>query len=169
MLNLVGQSAVERAKSITIFLLLGLLALSLWQMSTEDANAARDDQNRRASADVARRFAIALTTYDFAHPDIQLRQLATVSSSSVRDRVEAASSDIVSGRVSSLGEATSTVVLRLSDSRSDVLVATSQVVSGTYLGASAKIAGLLSVSVVPSGTAWVVIDYSWLEAPIGVP
>jgi hypothetical protein len=169
MLNLFGRSAAERAKSIAICLLLGLCTLSLWQVSTENANASREDQNRRASIDVARRFAVALTTYDYVHPDIQRLQVAAVSSSSVRDRIEAASSDIVSARVSSLGEATSAVVLRLSSWQTEVLVATSQVASGSYLGSPTELVGLLSVTVVRSGTAWVVTDYRWLQAPGGAP
>jgi hypothetical protein len=169
MLNLVGRSSAERAKSIAIGLLLGLLVLSVWQLSIENAQANREDQAHRAAVDIAQRFASALTTYDFAHPGVQGLQIAALSTTAIRDRVFASSGDVVSARASSVGDVTDVIVATLTGSTATVLVTTSQVVSSTYTGTAATLAGLLDVTVGRSPRGWLVTDYRWLLAPGGPP
>src|SRR5690348_7635425 len=102
MLNLlVGRSALERGKAAAILLLAGLLAISLWQVSADRALGAKENEARSAAIAVARQFALALTTYDYAHPDLQLINVQAVSSQAIRDRVRSASIDLVTARASS--------------------------------------------------------------------
>src|SRR5713226_1138321 len=98
MLNLLGRSSVERAKSIAIGVLGGLLVVSLWQLASGNARVAGDQQNRQAVTEVARRFAIGLTTYDYAHLAFQASELVAICSPVVWKRVAAASPDLVAER-----------------------------------------------------------------------
>jgi hypothetical protein len=141
----VGRSTVEQGKSLGIVLLAGLTAVSLWQVANARAVAVGDQQARASVESISERFAIALTTYDYAHPAVQAGQVAAVSAPSVRERVGTASRDLVLARASSFGEATGAVVSVLTSDRADVLVRTSQVVSGSYEVTTARLYGLLEV------------------------
>jgi hypothetical protein len=169
MLNLLGRTGAERAKSLAIGILAGLLLFSLLQISVQRADAQRETRNRQAVADVARRFAVALTTYDYAHPGVQLLAIATVGSPAVSARVMAASSDLASAKASSIGEVTGSTVKTFSGSSAEVLVGTSQVVSGTYAPSGTRLVGLLDVTIGSPRQTWVATDYSWLQAPSGTP
>ncbi len=100
---------------------------------------------------------------------MQASQLAALSTAGVRDRVIASFGDVVSARASSVGDATDVIVATLTGSRATVLVTTSQVVSGTYAGTGAALAGLLDVTVDRSTQGWFVTEYRWLVAPGGLP
>lgn len=169
MLSLFGRRFVERAKSIVIGALAGLLIVALWQVSSERAQIAQQDQDRQIAGQIAQRFAVALTTYDYAHPDLQLSQIASLSSPAVFDRVSASSHEMAAAQASSLGQATDIVIVNGASSGTDVLVTTSQVVSGTYTLAGTTLAGLLDVRIGRPGSAWVVINFRWLVAPAGAP
>lgn len=162
MLTLLGRSAVERAKSITIALLTGLLMLSLWQVSAGNAQANREDQNRQGAIDVARRFAIALITYDYAHPELQRRNVAAVSSPTVQEKVSGAMPDLLAIRASSIGEVRDSIVSRLADTDARVIVSTSQVTSSRDVLTAIQMEGLLEVSLSQSPRSWIVTNYQWL-------
>ena len=167
MLNLFGRSAAERAKSVAISVLAGLLLLALWQLETQSALAMREDQNRQVAVNVAQRFAIALTTYDYAHPNVQLVTVAAVSSVAVQERVRAAAGDVVAAKASSLGGVIDAIVTNLTAAKADVLLETAQVVGGSYAETGTTLRGLLKVTVGQTGGGWVVVDFRWLLAPSG--
>lgn len=169
MLNVLGRSTGERAKSIAIVIMSGLLLLSLWQASSARAQAQRESRDRQAVTDVAGRFALALTTYDYAHPNIQMLAVAEVASPAVRARVAAAFTDLTRAKASSIGDVTNSIVETLSDSRAEVLVRTSQVVSGSYVAPAMVLSGMLDATIISLGSGWVVSDYSWLAMPSGAP
>jgi len=164
MLNLLGRSAAERLKSVTIVLLTAVLVSLIWQMSNQGAAAASDQAERDAAVAAAWRFAIALTTYDFAHPDVQVSQVGAVSSVSVRDRVRMATADLVAAKASSVGDPISAMVVSEIKSTVNVVVRTSQVVSGSYVRTGVVFVGLLSVTVTLSNGRSVVTDYRWIES-----
>jgi hypothetical protein len=168
MLNLVvGRSALERGKAAAILLLAGLLAISLWQVSADRALGAQENEARSAASALARQFALALTTYDYAHPDLQLINVQAVSSQAIRDRVRAASIDLVTARASSVGEVTEMVVISVSIDRVEVLTYTSQVVSGSYVSGALSLTGLLDIIVSKPKADWVITGYQWLLPPEG--
>lgn len=169
MLRFIGRSAAERAKSIAIGLLAGLLTISLWQLSAQNVEATRGKQVRDVAAAVARQFATALTTYDYAHPDVQLVQIAAISCPLVSDRVRSASQDVAYARATSVGAVSDPIVTTVTNSHAEVLVGTSQVVSSIYTSRVAELAGLLEVGVDQTGARWVVSDYRWLVAPGAAP
>ena len=166
---LVGRSRLERGKAMGIVILAGLLGLSLWQLSVGHAQAVRGNQDRQAVADIAGRFAIAMTTYDYVHPGVQASQVAPLSSASVRARLAASSEDAILARASSLGAVTYTAVVSATTSRAEVLLGVSQVVSGTYVTTGSQLAGLLDVALSRTVSGWIVTDYRWLLAPGTAP
>ncbi len=143
--------------------------LSLWQVSTENGQAQRADLVRQVVADIAGRFAIALTTYDYAHLNVQLLQVGKVSSPPVRDRVIISSSDVASAKASSLGEVSDSIVVSLTSFRADVLIGTSQVVKNTFTVAGTTLTGLIDITVSRLNGDWLVTDYRWLLAPGSTP
>ena len=169
MLRLFGSSTVERAKSLAVGGLAALLVLSLWQLTAENAQAARDDQNRQAVTGVASRFAVALTTYDYAHPDLQISRVAAVSSRAVVDRVSASSGDLAAAKVASIGEVRDTRLVTGPNSAAEVLVSTVQVVSNIYAAAGTTLSGLLYVALIRLGTGWEVTNFRWLLSPTSAP
>lgn len=169
MLNLLGRSTVERAKSITIALLTGLLMLALWQVSTGNAAANREDQNRQGATDVARRFAIALTTYDYAHPEVQRLNVAGVSSETVQEKVSSALPDLLALEASSLGDVRDSIVSSLTNTGARVIVSTSQVISSRDVLTATQLVGLLEVSLSRSPQSWIVTNYRWLAVPGNAP
>jgi len=94
--------------------------------------------------------------------DRQAAQVAAISVPSVRQRIGGAAQDPVLARASSLGTATGGLVSVLTTNRAEVLVRTSQLVSGNYEMASTQLKGLLDVSLSRSQRGWVVSDYLWL-------
>ena len=125
----------------------------------------RTRRERRAS----RCALLSPTAYDYAHPNVQITQLATISSSAVRDRVAGAAGDLVVARASSIGDVSDSFIARMTSSYVEVLVRTSQVVSAAYSAAGTKLAGLLDVTVSRTPQGWTVTDYSWLSSPGGAP
>ncbi len=112
---------------------------------------------------------MALTTYDYAHPDVYVRQVAAVSSQVVSQRVRAATTDFQFAMASSLGDVTGVKVASLTDSQGEVLVDTLQVVSDRYAVVRTNLTGLLDVTVSRSGEVWLVSDYRWLLTPSSGP
>jgi hypothetical protein len=165
MLTLLGRSATERAKSVAVVLLGSVLIVSLWEVSTGHSAAVREQQERETVIVVARRFAVALTTYDYAHPNVQLSNVAALGSMSVFDRASGSSADVAAAKASSQGDATSAVVVTVDGAGAEVVVTTVQVVSSSYTGTGATLTGLLDVTVSRSGRGWIVTDYRWLQAP----
>jgi hypothetical protein len=165
----VGRSTVEQAKSLVIVLLAGLVAVSLWQVCVGRMVAVRDQQDRENVVNVAERFAIALTTYDYGHLNVQAAQVAAVSAPSVRGRVGFTSQDLVSARASSVGAATNAVVSALTKDRAAVIVRTSQLVSGSFEETTTKLYGLIEVRLSRSQGGWTVVDYLWLTSSGGAP
>jgi len=169
MLTRLGNSTVERAKSVTVAVLATLLATSLWQLSVGQAQAQQGKRDTSAMSAVAERFAVALMTYDYAHPEVLYSQIGAVRSSAIDRRIRAAFVDIASARVSSVGEVTESYLTSVTASEARVLERTAQVVSAQYMAANIQLFGLLDVTVTRSTQGRLVSDYQWLLAPVAAP
>ncbi len=165
MLSVFGLSTTERAKSVSIAVLSILLAVSLLQVSAGRAQMEQEKRDKDAAVDIARRFAIALTTYDYAHQRAQAELVAGVSSQVVMDRVRAAWLDVESAKAASLGDVTADTVVVATQSDAEVLVWTSQVVSNRFVVAGSTLVGLLDVWARLTDGRWIVTDYRWLLFP----
>jgi hypothetical protein len=163
-----GGSAIDLGKSIAIVVLAVLLGAALCQASTGRSQAVRDDQARAAARDVARRFAVALTTYDYAHLEVQLAQVERLSSATVVQRIRSAQDDVGVAQASSIGEVESDHVAMQSRLSARVLVETKQVISNSYPKA-AQLKGMLDVTVAAGRDGWTVAEYRWLAVPTQVP
>jgi hypothetical protein len=166
LIRVLGTSGIERTKSIAICAMAALLGLSLWQVSTGRSASNESQQSRVAAAEAARGFAVALTTYDYAHLDNYIHQVAAATSGDLRARVAAASKDLAAAKASSIGDVSSATVARITSFEAEVLVFTSQVVSGRYVVEATRIAGLLDVTLVHAKDRWVITDFRWLLAPV---
>jgi hypothetical protein len=169
MLNLFGRSTTERAKSIAIGLLAALLVISLWQLWTATSQASHNDRNRQVATDLARQFAIALTTFDYAHEDVQRLSIAALSTPVVQRRVGRALPDLVALRASSHGDVRDSVVSSLTSTKAVVIVSTNQLFTSRNNLTATRLQGLLEVRLSQSPQSWVVTDYRWLEAPVDAP
>jgi hypothetical protein len=167
--SLGGQTVIERSKSLIVVFLAALAAISLLQTSMDRITIVRGQQDRENATDVATQFAVAVTTYDFAHPSVQLSEIGALSSASVFRSVVAASTDLVGAKASSVGAVTKVYVATVTGRQIEVLVRTSQVVGNTYVRSGTELAGLLDVTVSGMSTRWIVTDYQWLIAPAGAP
>lgn len=161
--------SLEQSKSIVIAALGILLGLSLLQLRTDATSAVQDRNDRDSVASVARRFAIGLTTYDFAHTAIQREQMTRLCSKFVVNRIARSEGDVVAVRASSLGSVVDAVVVAVKNSRADVLVKTLQVVTSQFQPSGHRLEGLVRVTEERSATAWIVTDYEWLLVPTNSP
>jgi hypothetical protein len=125
----------------------------------------REQEDRQHAAEVARRFSVALTTYDYAHLDVRLATIASITSAAVRTQVVAASRDVGTAKASSLGDAFKVVVVNATDSLAEVLVETSQLVRNVYVQSATRLAGLLDVTVAREDGVWLVSGFRWLLVP----
>jgi hypothetical protein len=163
--RLVGQSGIERAKTVAVAVFATLWTLALIQAWTSGEDSNRLRQDRQASVEVARQFALALTTYDFAHPDLQLRALSQVSEPGVVRAVATASNDLEAAKAASVGGVLNTVLIASDSSESQILVRTSQVARSDFSDGSSVLTGLLEVTVTNMEAGWKVSAYEWLRVP----
>ena len=138
-------------------------------MSVGRADGVGAVQDRKAVAELARRFAVALTTYDYEHLDVQSLQLSAISSPAVVARVRGASRDLVAAKASSVGDAIDSIPSAVTGSQADAFVGTSQVMTSRYQPAGTKLAGLLEMALSHTSQGWVVTDYRWLLASVAAP
>lgn len=139
-----------------------LTTVSLVQVAVERSHGGQPQQGRSQVLSAARDFAIALTTYDYAHPDVQERRLAEVAAPTVVTRVRSAQPDLRQYQASSLGE-TPELWLQAFDGRSaDVLVRTHSTVQSIYSPPGTKASGLITCRVQEQQNRWHVTDYRWL-------
>jgi hypothetical protein len=165
MLTLFGQSVAERAKSAAIAVLSILLGVSLFQVSSDRMQTDQDMRDKEAARDVARHFAVALTTYDYAHENAQAMLLKAVSSAEVSERVCAAWLDVQAAKAASIGEVTADTVVIASRAEIGILLWMSQVVSSSFAASGATLVGLLDVTVHQVEGRWIVSDFRWLLIP----
>jgi hypothetical protein len=163
MLNqLIGRTPVEVGKSVGLLALAVLTTIALVQVSVERSHGNQTQQGRSEVVSTAREFAIALTTYDYAHPDVQWRRLSSVAAPTVIEKARGAEPDLLQYQASSLGESPE-IWLQDFDGRSgQVLVRTHSIVQSVYSPPGTKASGLMSCRVEQLREGWRVTDYRWL-------
>ena len=157
-----GRTPVEVAKSIALAVLALLAAGALVQLAIERSQGRQEEHGRSEVLATAREFGIALTTYDYAHPEVQRKRLASVAVPSVVEKARSAEPDLVQYKASSLGQ-TPEVWLQEFDGRSaQLLVRTHSTVQSLYSPPGTRSSGLLSCRVEQERNGWRVTDYRWL-------
>jgi hypothetical protein len=164
MLNaLVGRSRIEGAKSIAIAALTVLLAVSLWQVSAGQAQAQQEMRDRNAAAEIAGRFAVALTSYDYAHLDVQQRELRGVASNDVIAVITRSSGDVQAAKATSIGTVIRSWIVGFESAHADAIVRVSQVEDSTFVAAPTVQSSLLDVRIADTRGGWQVVGFEWLS------
>jgi hypothetical protein len=139
-----------------------LTTIALVQLSMERSHGTRVEHGRSEAVTAAREFAIALTTYDYAHPDVQWRRLAAVAAPRVVDKARSSEEDLVRYQASSLGEAPEVWLQEFDGRSAQVLVRTHSTMQSVYSPPGTKVSGLISCRLEQERDGWRVTDYRWL-------
>ena len=153
---------MEVAKTVLLVFVSLMAAIALQQLAANRStqNAGRED--RSAVLSVARDFGRELTTYDYAHPDVQANRLAPLVTGQVLDRVRRAFPDLALYRAVSVGEPPEAYVQTVDADRARVLLQTRSVMQSQYLAPGTRSSGLLLCDLRRSDSGWRVYDYRWL-------
>ena len=163
MLNqLLGESRLERGKSIAIVVLALLAAVGLQQLAS-----ARQELNSRPAAEsaalnTARSFAAALTTYDYAHLDVQDSRLQGLVTPEVMDSIRKSQPDLVSAQASSNGSAVQAYLQNFSGQAATALVQTQQTITNIASPQTTRASGIFSCQLQLGTDGWRVTAYQWL-------
>jgi hypothetical protein len=161
--RLVGRTPVEIGKSIAIVVLALVALLALVQLSVERTRTQGPaDQGRSQALSTARQFALALTTYDYAHLQVQENNLSAVAVPSVVSKVRSAEPDLVQYQASSVGGQPDLWLQDFDGHRARILIRTRSTMQSTFAPAGTKASGLVTCQVEDRSGGWRVTDYQWL-------
>jgi hypothetical protein len=160
--RLAGGTPVEVAKSGLIVFLALIAAIALQQLAATRSTQTTGEADRADVLQVAGSFGQELTTYDYAHPDVQVNRLRPLATPAVLDRVRRASSDLALYKAVSVGQPADTYIQRLDASHAEVLVQTHSTTESQYTPPGTRSTGLLLCEVEHAGSGWRVSDYKWL-------
>lgn len=160
--GLIGRTPVEVAKSVALVVLAALTAVALVQLSMERTQGRQEEHGRSEAISTARTFGLALTTYDYAHPDVQWRQLSAVAAPQVVARARSAEPDLARYQASSLGQSPEVWMQEFDGRSAQLLVRTHSTVQSVYSPPGTKASGLFSCRVEQGRGGWRVTDYRWL-------
>jgi hypothetical protein len=163
-LTILGRGSVEKLKSAAIVTLAVMLAVSLEQLATERQSLLRDQDQRQRVVDTAHAFGVALTTYDYAHPEVQERRLTQLATAAVIAKARQAQVDLVRAKASSTGEAAEVFVQDMSGNHAVALIRVSQAIQDVYTVAGTRTAGLLKAELESALGGWRVVAYEWLSS-----
>ena len=163
MLNrLIGTEPVEVAKSILLLFVTMIAAIALQQLAATRSSQTTGQSDRSEVLRVAGSFGQELTTYDYAHPDVQVHGLTPLVTPAVLDRVRRAFPDLALYRAVSVGQPPDTYLQSLDASRAGVLVQTHSTMESQFTPPGTKTTGLLLCEVRHENGGWRVADYKWL-------
>jgi hypothetical protein len=161
--ELIGRTRVEIGKSVALGVLAIVALLALVQLSVERMQPSRAaDQGRSQALATASNFSLALTTYDYAHLQIQEKNLAAVAAPGVVAKVRSAEPDLVQYQASSIGQPPDLWLQEFDGRRARVLIRTKSTMQSTFAPPGTKASGLVSCQVEDRSGGWRVTDYQWL-------
>ena len=163
MLNrLVGERPIEVAKTILLVFVTLIAAIALQQLAATRSNQTTGQSDRAAVLQVAGDFGQQLTTYDYAHPEVQANRLGPLATRSVLDRVRKAFPDLALYKAVSVGQRPETYLQTLDSDHAEVLVMTHSTTQSQYAPPGTRSSGLLLCEISREGSNWRVSDYRWL-------
>jgi hypothetical protein len=157
-----GETLLERAKSVAILVLAAIAAIGLQQLASTRQQLAIKPAAEGQALDVARTFAAALTTYDYAHLDIQDNRLQGVAAPSVLDTIRTGQPDLVAAKASSNGGAGQAYLQSFDGQTAVAVVETEQTISTEAAPQAARASGLFSCQLKREPDGWRVTSYRWL-------
>ena len=160
--RVVGRDPVEVGKSAALVLVALVAAIALEQLAAARSGQTSDQADRAAVLVVAAEFGRELTTYDYAHPEVQANRLAPLATRAVQDEVRRAAPDLVLYQAVSIGGAPDAYLQTLDGDGARVLLQTRSAMQSRYLPPGTRTTGLLLCDVRREGSGWRVSNYRWL-------
>jgi len=160
--EVIGETPVEQVKSVLILAFAALAAIGLQQLAATRQQVAARPTAKAQTLKVARSFGAALTTYDYAHLDVQANRLRDLASASVLDSIRTSQPDLVVAKATSSGSAAQAYLQSFDGQTAVAVVQTEQTVSSQAVPQPAKASGLFSCRLERGADGWRVTSYRWL-------
>jgi hypothetical protein len=160
--RLIGAGPVEVAKSALLVFVTLIAAIALQQLAATRSGQTSDQADRAAVLSVARDFGQELTTYDYAHPDVQQHRLAPLVTRPVLNQVRLAFPDLAQSHAVSVGALPDAYVQSLDGSHAQVLLETRSIMQSQYTSPGTRGTGLLLCDLDHQQSGWLVSHYRWL-------
>ena len=160
--RLIGHGPIEVGKSILIVFLAMIAAIALQQVAATRSSQTAGESDRTAVLALSRDFGRALTTYDYAHPEVQRGQLARLATSGVVDKASQSFPDLRLHRAVSIGQTPDTYLQSMDGEHAQVLVQTKSTLQSAYIPPGTRASGLLLCDLERSSSGWRVSGYQWL-------
>lgn len=157
-----GSGPVEVGKSALLVFLALVSAVALQQLASTRSSQTSGQADRAVVLGVAGDFGRELTTYDYAHPDVQANRLGPLVSRPVLDQVRRAFPDLALYRAVSVGEAPDAYLQTLDADHAEVLLRTRSAMQSQYVPPGTRTTGLLLCELRRWSSGWRVDSYRWL-------
>jgi hypothetical protein len=160
--RLVGLGPVEVTKTILLAFVALIAAVALQQLAATRSDRSSDQADRAAVLEVATDFGQELTTYDYAHPDVQANRLAPLTTPQVQSQVKRAFPDLALYRAVSVGERPDAYLQTQDQDQARVLLQTRSTMQSQYVPPGTATTGLLLCDLARGRNGWRVSGYRWL-------
>jgi hypothetical protein len=160
--RLIGQGPIEVAKSGLLVFTTLIAVIALQQLAATRASQSTGEGDRSAVLSVARSFGQELTTYDYAHPDVQENRLRPLVTRTVLDQVRRAFPDLALYHATSIGSTPDAYIQSMDANHAEVLVRTRSTTQSQYAAPGTHGTGLLVCDLDRDGSGWRVSAYRWL-------
>jgi len=160
--RLIGTEPVEVVKSALLVFVTLIAVIALQQLAATRSTQTASQADRSAVLQVSADFGQQLTTYDYAHPDVQVNRLTPLVTPAVLDRVRRAFPDLALYRAVSVGQPPDIYVQNVDADQAQVLVRTHSVVESQYTPPGTASTGLLLCDLRHESVGWRVSNYKWL-------
>ncbi len=160
--RLIGHGPIEVAKSGLLVFMTLIAAVALQQLTATRAGQTSGQADRAAVLAVARQFGQELTTYDYAHPDVQQHRLEPLVTRTVLDQVRRAFPDLALYHAVSVGDSPDVYVQSVDPDHAELLVRTRSVMQSQFTAPGTRSTGLLLCQLDHGQSGWRVSQYRWL-------
>jgi hypothetical protein len=153
---------MEVGKAIALAFVSLIALIALQQLAATRSTQTIGDTDRAQVESVARDFGQNLTTYDYAHLDVQVNHLSGLVTSQVLDQVRQAFPDLAAYRAVSVGGTPDVYLQSVGNDQAQALVETHSQVQSQYAPSGTQTTGLLICTLRRINGSWRVSDYRWL-------
>lgn len=162
LIALLGRTPVELAKSVALVFVGFIAIVALQQLATTRSDLTGNQSDRSEVLGLGREFGQAITTYDYAHPEVQERRLSSLATEQVIAKARRSFPDLERYRTASIGEPPDVYLQTLEAGRGQLLVRTSSTMQSATVPPGTRVSGLLLCDVRHLREGWRVTEYQWL-------
>jgi len=162
--RLIGQGPIEVAKTGLLVFTTLIAVIALQQLAATRSNQSAGQGDRSAVLSVARDFGQELTTYDYAHPDVQENRLRPLVTTAVLNQVRRSLPALARNHAVSIGSAPDAYLQSLDASHAEVLLRTRSTTQSQFAAPGTHGTGLLVCELDHGSSGWRVSQYRWLTA-----